>query len=477
MSDIVLRDVTMGMGNPNHVHYHRHNQLNLESQNVDLMIQEVNRGGLVDSLLNNIAGQSGGLTVQPRGVAEIEDTYNMRRGLCRLRFSVMVNALKEVELIVLGYLAGGEARDDGIDPATRFIPVRTWSIDITSVSDINGMPDTRQVVNNSAQFLMGDPTQGKKLRSMRPIDIGNEVLGYISTEQEGRQAGYVGNATADLSNALLISKTQNMDSTHYAKQLLKIAGNVMHDDAVGGMGIDDSISGSIYSNSMSEQLISDNEFFRAMAVSTGTWHYKGFEGFSLGEIASVFENFGDVLDDRMLNVNLFDDIDNIAMTSAYGSTTIVESTAKEIAFLCADLSIRAGLTHVVFAATNDVSEFNGFMDEDGCKLVTGEFMSISDQDDYAINRLERFVQLFKDKFYTKFNSGYEHQKTIVNIAVTCSLFGETSVELFFNGDLQTKQSYTNATYYICRTSPNIAGTETGVNDAVNFLNNLREYIN
>lgn len=477
MADIVLRDVTMGIGNPNHVHFHRHNQLNLESQNVDLMIQEVNRGGLVESMINDIAGQSGGLTVQPRGAVEIEDTFNMRRGLCRLRFSVVVSALKETELIVLGYLAGGEARTDGIDPATRFVPVRTWSIDVTSVSDMTGMPDVRQTVNNSAQFLLGDPNTGKKLRSMRPIDIGNEVLGYISTEQEGRQAGYVGNATADLSNSLLVSKTQNMDSTHYAKQLLKIAGNVMHDDVAGGMGIEDSISGSIYSNAMSEQLVSDNEFFRAMAVATGTWHYKGFEGFTLGEIASVFENFVDVLDDRMLDANLFDEVDNVAMSSAYGATTITESTAKEIAFLCADLSIRSGLTHIVFAATNNVAEFGGFMEEEGVKLVTGEFMSISDQDPYAINRLERFKQLFKDKFYTKFNSGYEHQRNIVNIVVTCSLFGETSVELFFNGDEQTMQNYTNATYYICRTSPNIAGTEAGVNDAINFLNNLREYIN
>lgn len=477
MADILLIDVTMGIGNPNHVHFHRHNQLNLESQNVDLLIQETNRGGLTESVINDISGQSGNLSVQPRGAVEIEDTYNMRRGLCRLRFSIQATALKETELVILGYLAGGEAREDGIDPATRFIPVRNWSIDKTSISDTTGMPDTRQTVNNSAQFLMGDPNTGKKMRSMRPIDIGNEVMGYISTEQEGRQAGYVGNATADLSNAVLLSKTQNMDSTHFAKQLLKIATNVMHDDAAGGMGIEDSISGSIYSNSMSEGILSDNEFFRAMSIATGTWHYKGFEGFTLGEIASVFENFGSVLDDRMLDPNLFADVDNIGMTSAYGATTIVESTSKEIAFLCADLAVRAGLTHVVFAATNNVAEFGGFMEEDGVKLVCGQFMSISENDDYAINRLERFKQMFKDKFYTKFNSGYEHQRTIVNISVTCSLFGETHVELFFNGDEQTSESYTNATYYICRTSPNIAGTETGVNDAVNFLNNLREYIN
>ena len=103
-------------------------------------------------------------------------------------------------------------------------------------------------------------------------------------------------------------------------------------------------------------------------------------------------------------------------------------------------------------------------------------MSIVERDPYSIGRLERFKQMFMDKFYTKFNGdGYEHNKTIVNMTATCSLFGETSVEVFFNGDVNSTQRYVNATYYLARTSSNIAGTDAGVADSVNFLNNLREF--
>jgi len=321
---------------------------------------------------------------------------------------------------------------------------------------------------------MGDPLEEQKLRAMRPQDIGNEVLGYISTEEENRQGGYTGNVAADLSKTVLVSKTQNLDTTHHAKQLLKIAGNVLHDQDF-GMAVQDSVAGTLYSNTMQESLLSENPFFKAMSVATGTWSWVGFQGFKLGEIAEVFENFTQVMNIDLLDEDRFPVIDETMFSTAYGATNMVETTAQEVAMLTVDVLIRAGLTHVVFAATNNSQEFNGTMSEDGVEMVTGEWMSIVERDPYSINRLERFKQMFKDKFFTKFNTGYQHSNTIVSVKATCNLFGETSVEVFFNGDQATCQRYVNATYYLARTSSNIAGTDAGVADSVNFLNNLREY--
>lgn len=476
MADIVLTQVRIGMGNPVHAHVHRHNMLNLESQNIDKMLMATSQGGIVESLMNNIAGQSGGLTVNPRGIVNIEDTYNQRRGLCMLNFSVQVNALVEEKLVVLCYLTGGEPQEDGgIDSATLAVPVRSWVINTENVTNpMNGLPMIKNAVTSSNQILMGDPTAQRHLRSMRPEDIGNEVLGYISTEQEGAQGSYHGNVAANLDKTVLVSKTQNLDTTHHAKQLLKIATNLLH-DADYNTPIQDSVAGTLFSGSMTESLLSENPFFKAMATATASWSWAGFQGYTLGEIAETFQNFTDVLDLNMLDESTFKMVDEVAFSTAYGATNLEETTAQEIAMLTVDLLIRCGLTHVVFAASNNPYESNGMVSEDGVEVVTGEWMSIVDQDPNSIGRLQRFIQMFKDKFYTKFNTGYGHSSTIVNIKVTCWLFGETSVEVFFNGDVNTTERYVNATYYLARTSSNIAASETGVNESVNFLNNLREY--
>jgi len=476
MADILMTSVRIGMGNPVHQHVHRHNILSLESQNIDQMLMATAQGGIMESMLNNIAGQSGGLTVNPRGVVNLEDTYNQRRGLALFRFSVMMDALREEELVILCYLTGGGLTEDGgIDPATTCVPIRSYTIAKESITNLrDGMPMVKSAVASSDQFLMGDPTQVQKLRAVRPEDMANEVLGYMSTEAENDQSNYHGNVGAALTKHTLVSKTQNLDTTFHAKQLLKIAGNILHDQDY-NMSLQESVAGSLFSNSMKESLLSQNPFFKAMALGTGTFTWNGFQGYTLGEIMEVFPNLPDVLDLSMLDESRFPMVDEVMLSTEYGRTNMVETTAQEIAMLATDILIRTGLTHIVFSASNDVHEFGGLSDNGGVEMVVGQWMSISDQDGGSINRMERFKQLFKDKFYTKFNNGYAHLNTIVNVAVTCSLFGETSVEVYFNGETETQQRYVNATYYLARTSTNIASNENGVTESVNFLNNLREY--
>lgn len=476
MADILMTSVRIGMGNPVHQHYHRHNKLALESQNIDQMLMASAQGGIVESMLNNIAAQSGGLTVNPRGTVNLEDTYNQRRGLALFKFSVMQDALREEELVVLCYLTGGGLTEDGgIDPATVCVPIRSYTVARESITNLHdGMPMTKSAVASSDQFLMGDPTQQHKLRGVRPEDMANEVLGYMSTEAENDQGNYQGNVGASLSKHTLVSKTQNLDTTFHAKQMLKIAGNYLSDQDY-NTSLQESVAGSLFSSSMKESMLSQNPFFKAMALGSGTFTWNGFQGYSLGEIMDVFPNLPDVLDLSMLDESRFPMVDEVMLSTEYGRTNMTETTAQEIAMLSTDLLIRTGLSHIVFSATNDIHEFGGLTDNGGVEIVVGQWMSISDQDGGSINRMERFKQLFKDKFYTKYNNGYAHLNTIVNITVTCSLFGETSVEVFFNGDNDTKQRYVNATYYLARTSSNIASNENGVTESVNFLNNLREY--
>lgn len=475
MSDITinLNRVVLGIGNPNHEHVHRHNILSPSTMHIDQLMTEQRAGGIRESTLNAISGMAGGLTVQPQGYVAIEDTYNQRRGLCMLEFVTESNALRSTKLVILGYLVGGEPREIGIDPATRFQPVRCWEVDTTNKTDFNGMPTVMQSITNSHQFLQGHPDRRINQKAMRPVDIGNEVLGYVATESENAADGYTGNVMADLNKGIIVSKTQNLDTTHHAKQLMKIAGNAITANDY-GMDLHESIAETIYDGSMNEASITRNPFFMAMAQHTGMWNQAGFNGFSLGEIANVFVNFTDVMNMELID-NAPDMVDNIGLSDAYGTTTLAETAAQELAALCADLAVRNGVSYCEFSATNNPNEFGGMMEEDGVAIINGPWMVLIDQDQYAINRVEAFKRNFKNRFYTKYNTGYSHDSTIVNVEVTCALFGETSVRVFFNGDESTARRHTAATYYLSRTSSNIAGSDASITESVKFLNNIREY--
>lgn len=477
MSDmsVTLTRAVFGMGNQNHTHVHRHNTIELGSMEVDKLKMEQIAGGILPSTLNEIAQSAGQLSARPQGYVSVEDGFNLRRGIGLLNFLIESNATLSSEMAVVGYLVGGTASSEGLTTDVLFVPVRCWSTLVTNGQDQHGFPMTKTVIEGSQQFLMGDPYQQKDLKSVRPIDVGNEALGFMVCEQEGRANSYYGTAGSDLRNNVLVSKTDNLNPTHHTRELLRLA-TVAGNESSHGRGLEVAMSDNLYGPGIGEISMVDNPFIQAMMFASGMHNLAGFQGFSIGEIMGVFDNFTNVLNVDMLNVSNFADDTNLLTSQEYGSANMQEILASELAMICIHLLLKAGLASLAFSATNDPTEFDGVSGADhGIVFLQGQAMPMMDSDMYVINRVENFKQLIAQHFFAKYTGPYAHMRHVISVAVDAHLFGEISVEITLNGEMHKTRRWTNASYYINHTSSSISGSEAGLLEAKNFLTNVKEH--
>lgn len=472
--EITLVQAVFGLGNQQHDHVHRHNMVNMDSNYIDMLKMEQLGGGVSGTTLAKVAQLSGGLTIQPQGYVSVEDGFNVRRGIGLLRFHVTGNAMTSEELSVVGYLTGGFASAEGIAPETMFVPVRAWSIVSQQKADGNGMPMVHQYVDSSHQFLMGDPHMIKQLKSIRPMDVANEALGMLAAEADGSEERYDGVIGTDLSKQMVVSKTQNLNTSHHARELLKLA--TFASDTSDNMGLEMGIADNINAPGINEIGLSENAFFRTMMHSTMMHTTNGFAGFSVGEIAGVFTNFADVFAPRLLNTSSFAEDNTLLTSSQYGSAASAEVIASELAMLTVHLLLQVGLGSVAFSATNNPNDFNGIAgSDDGVVLLPGPAMSLLNHDDSPEQRVERFFSLLKTHFFSKYTNVPAIQRTVMNLTVDSHMFGETKVTISFDGDFNNAREFSNATYMINRTSTNIAGTEVGMQASKNYINNIKDY--
>lgn len=474
--EITLTQAIFGMGNANHDHVHRNNTFNLSPMAIDTLKMEQFRGGVTGTTMNMLASEAGGLSAQASGVVNIEDTWNIRRGIGLLRFHISSNAVESKELSVLCYLHGGGATPDGIMPETMVVPVRSWAVSTRQVQDNMGLPMASTVITNSNQFLLGDPTMMRKLKAMRPMDVANETLGMLAVAEDGANPdSFDGMLGADLAQTVVVSKTQNLNPTHHARELLRVAAGTM--TTAGQLGVENAYSDAMGGASLAEAPVSENEFFNTMMWQLGSGHMMtGFGGWSVREIMSVFQNFPDVLNLDLLQTTNFAQINNLMDSSTYGAISDYEIIASEVAFMTVHLLMQVGLTHLQFSASNNPHDFNGIVGQlNGVGWAIGPFMSVLNQDPYADNRVEQFKQLMEQQFFSKYATGYIHNSVIMSIECSCDIFGETSVSIFFNGDPSDTRRWVNATYCINRTSTNISANNNSLAEARSFMQNISEH--
>lgn len=462
-----------GMGNSNHAHVHRHNQLHIDSMEIDRLREEQENGGILPNTLNALASQTGQLTNRPQGWVDVEGGFNHRRGIGAMTFIIESNAMHHYEMVVVGYVYGGQASHMGISEDCIFVPVRCWSTLTTNSHDSHGFPKEKRYIDSSHQFLMGDPNQKKDLKSVRPIDIGNEAMGFVVCEAEGNAAMYSGTVGADLRNNVLVSKTQNLNPTNHARELLRLATRAGHEASNGGM-LEMALADGLVGAGIGEISVTENPFFQAMMFSTGHHSLAGFQGFSIGEIYGTFDNLLDVMDLTMLNPTKFGEDNTLLTSQEFGSASLIETIATELAMLTVHLLLQSGLASFHFSATNNAAEFMTVDNSHGVVFVPGAVMSLLDGDMFVENRVHTLQQLIIEHFFAKYSGPYAHLHQIVNVEVDSHMFGETTISISL-GDGGPSRTFTNATYYINHTSSSISGSEAGLLEAQNFVRDLKDY--
>lgn len=475
MAEIRLEEALFGLSNNNQPHVHRHNQLMIDSQQIDRLKMEQMAGGVRASTINDIALHAGSLSTQAQGMVELEDGWNIRRGLGMLRFIITKNALVEEELSVVGYLTGGSASELGIAGETMFVPVRSWSKVIENKQNpTDGMPYSQMTINDSSQFLMSDPNHTKKLQALRPVDIADSVVGLAAVAQENPNASYDGNIGSDLQvNGITVSKTANLNPVFHSRELIKLATASVGETA-DQFGTQYALADAVSAPGLNEMHVSENPFLRTMQVNTGMHSYRGFMGFSMDEIMAVFQNLPDVLNVNLMNPSQYSGVDNLLTSAEYGTSSMKEILGSELAYCTVHALIQCGLHSVAFTATNDIAETGGIANG-GVVFIPGEAMSVLNHDDNIPGRVQRFQDLIEQNFFSKLNGAYFHDRTVVGVEVRSYLFGETVVEISVGGNLNDTRRYVNATFAINRHSTNIGANQISVDQATNFYNNIKNH--
>lgn len=474
-TQITLVQAIFGMGNPNHDHVHRYNTVNIGNEDLDNIKLEQMQGGVTVNTISRVGMNSGNLSVMPEGYVNIEEGFNLRRGLAMLKFHIETGALVQLELTGMFYLYGGGFSTDGIDSDVKLVPVRFWEIERRATSSpTTFLPVVESRVTSTNQVLLSDIVGARTdLRSLRPVDIGEFSTGKLATEEDWGGETFAGTVNGKLSNAPVLSKTDNMDPSFFARQTLRMATNVSD---LGTGDLVNSLASSLTNPSLRESQISDNAFFRAMQSSLSNWSLSGFSGYTVGEIDGVFVNFPDVLNLNMLDENKFAVTDNRFETSEYGTASSLEVLATEVAMITVNLLIQCGLTVLEFAASNNSADMAAtFGGDSAVTFIPGQAMSVHDEDDGIINRVEQFQSRFINTFFGKYTDTNAANTTIISISVFSSVFGETIIEIFVNGDQTTTRRYSNATYAIGRTSNNIASGDAALGTSESFIKNLKEY--
>lgn len=475
MTSITLTRAIFGMGNAQYEHVHRHNELHIDSMEVDRLRLEQMHGGLMPSTLNQVAMHAGQLTARPQGYVSIEGGYAQRRGIGKLDFVIESNAMHTYEMCVVGYLHGGTSSHEGISDDCRFIPVRCWSTLVTNTHDTHGLPMAKHSIDSSHQFLMGDPNQKNDLKALRPVDVGNEALGFMACQAEGSEMLYTGTIGSDLRNNVLVSKTQNLNPTHYSRELLRLATRAGVDASNTGL-MEVALADGLIGASIGEISPTENPFMQAMMFSHSTHSLAGFGGFTIGEIYHTFDNLLDVMNLNFLNPTMFAEDNTLLTSSEYGSAGMHETVASEVAMMTVHLLLQCGLASLQWSATNNPHEFSSLSgDSSGVMFLQGNAMSMLDGDMFVENRVEQFKQLIAENFFAKYSGAYAHLHTIISLEVECHMFGEIVVRVCFNGETDKVREFTNASYYINHTSSSISGSEAGLNAAKNFVNDINDY--
>lgn len=471
---IQLVSFLVGCGDALQTHVHRYNQFTPDTTALDRVMLEQMNGGASPSSLNELALKSGSLSFGNDGDILVEDGWATSRGLGLLRFIVSNNALNSEELVVVGYLTGGNVSPTNIDDNTLFVPTRCYSTYIQSRQDLTtGLPMVSRTIAGGQQFLMNNTnlSNSSSLTSVRPADVATGV-GIISSFEDENEK-YDGNTNSNINKmGLIVSKGNNLDPTFSAGEILKSTiGSIKE----GSMGFATEVYNSLRNPSMNEINPIENAFFQQMNGALNVIGMEGFVGYSIEEIASVFTNLSEVTNTTLLtNGNLTDPM-YLQTTSEYGASNYEEAIAQEVAMITAHVLMDSGLTTLEFAASNNTIETGVMNSEGGIAFHVGAATPILDNEENLAGRVETFKNKFAQSFFYRYNSQIQNGFTI-GIDAKTAMFGVTEVTVVINGNTDRQRTYANGTFMLNRTSSNITSETNALNSTRTMFENVKDYI-
>lgn len=483
---IYLVRARFGLANIYQNQVNRTQSMSINSQDVDLLNVSKINGRVSQNTLHEIGVRTGGVSTQADGYAFIEDGWDApRRGLAMLEFEIESAMNVEEKLHILGYLAGGSPSvDEGVPEDVMFVPVRNWVVNKTMQMMHTGLMKSTSNLTSASQVLLNNPMSSGGSFAIRPLDIVDGASGMVADDVQdqsmngGMESQYVGTSNSILQHTgAAYSKAKNQSPGEYAKQLLKSslrAGSSMETsrDPYGSMG------DACMDPGLSETALHRDPFFKTMRHALGMGQMQGFQGFSVGQIAYVFENLPDVMDINACDGDRFQIEDHRLTTNELGSSNYNEIIGNELSSLAQYILVESELGYLDIAATNNVQNSVDNVNGMPVGFVVGECGLLVDGLEGSLEeRVEKAKELFLSHFFLKYATPYLHDRTLISFRMTMRLFGETVIEIFTNGDESNKRRIAFPTFSTNRTDLTLASMESAVNTGTTFFRNLKDYFN
>lgn len=491
MATLTLTQATIGLSSMYQDHYLRAHSLNLSAGDANQLLAgrlgNTNRVAPTD--LHDIASRSGGVATQAGGLANVEDGWATARGLASLEFAIEgASPIMQQSLTVYGYMYGGSpAQTGGVLPEdAMFVPVRMWMVETSIATDHTGFPMESRQMSQSGTYLMNDPNYvggNDGLHTIRPMDVINSASALAAFDEDDQPAGMLdgfgGSSGGMLATAgMNISKANNASTVDYAAKILGAATMASFENEMRGDRFE-AISSATGMSTIKEVSLEDNPFIRVMRRQLGHVNMSNFRGFSMTEIATVFENFGQVTNVTLTDQSAFNVVDHRYDSDTMGGANFQTLIASELNNIGNAVMDANRLSYIHIRATNDVQQGGGqvLVNDLPVMYQLGQSAPLVNKDpDWEYNAAAAVENLIY-QFYSKYNAPVIHDRMIVDIELQLSLFGESHITVTINGERDKPHKEVFGTMAGNRFDPTLVSNQ-GLNQSVTgFYSNLKEYMN
>lgn len=498
MSKLNLTKVLMGLTNYNHDHVLRNPSLNIQNHHLDELVASRlgNTNGFHPGKIQELAMATCGMNAQALAPATIEDGWAVSRGLAYMEFDVSNGGYRIGCIGVYGYLHGGDQVVPGmpVPDNIMFVPVRTWTVDIVASQDPrSGLAMEKQKLTRSSQYLMSVNGRDDGLYSNRPYDILGAGLTIATAEAEMKEqnrwlSGGDDNGADQLGQGLSASMLSAgpalTDMSHnspirYGEILLGAAADTTRSSSQ-GTGFANAIAGGMTNQQIgTADGIDDDTFGRVMSNRFGSSLVGGsFSGWSIGEIATVFENFGSVSKTELTDLNNNTVADNRMYSNGHNGAGYGHAIANDVLQIATSImaSDQGKLSYLEFKVDNGVEHGQLKVNHLDVGYQLGQSMPMMSEDPNWMYAPEYVTQQLCYQLYPRFNTEHFHDRMMVTVTASIALFGESTISVITNGDPSTEVVLTFSTCCGNRFDPMLTNHAGYSQTANSFCNNLKKYL-
>lgn len=432
-------------------------------------------GGLIDSveerykktrrftpsMLAQIANQFMVPSFNTRGIIDVPNGWDSRRGRFILTLEIHVGTGDRLKQVVIGYTNSVGFTTRNVDHDMEFYVNNTFMLEERMIPDSRGGYQRMYMPARAADVLSDRENAGLRRRSdtlytMRPEDI----YSSLDAQETGELVDDLTDLRVTLSKNSVKSSTSNRIGSRYMSRVLESRRKAIDNTEYGGSVLDVNATAQGY---VQEAYTSDDVFLRAISnaknLSTTT------DNFTFRDLLYI-----DPDAERRTETKLFDSETKASTEYQYDSNDLNggeewDKIAALIQVAVPALMMETGLHRLDFQVHNQTSSH-----QDPFEFVPTVAKSFVKDVDLAW-----FVDQFEDRLIDELMFPITAEDRVsIGMEVKCRVFGEIDFKLFYDGENHGR--YVFPCFCNSLTSPILTNNRQDIRDAARDYNSLFDEI-